>query len=208
MRSILIDCQYFGSINYYKVLFESKYIIFEQYDKHQKTSFKNRCLIPGANGVMGLSVPLEKGRDQKTITKDIKISYRDNWVQQHLKAFESTYNRAPFFEYYRHELRALLDKKPVFLLDLNLDTTAWVSKKMGVGLDISLTERYQPYLGEGIVDARGQFVPRLEINNHTHPYTQVFEERIGYQSNMSILDLLFCNGKTGYNLLLDSKNVF
>ncbi|MGL5946812.1 MAG: WbqC family protein, partial [Sediminibacterium sp.] len=67
MNTLIIDCQYFGSINYYKHLFESKYIIFEQYDKYQKTSLKNRCLVPGVNGVVSLSVPLEKGRDQKTI---------------------------------------------------------------------------------------------------------------------------------------------
>lgn len=208
MSSLLIDCQYFGSINYYKLLFQKKYIIFEQFDKHQKASFKNRCLIPGANGVVSLSVPLEKGRDQKAITKDIKISYRDNWVQQHIRTLESVYNRAPFFEYYRDELKTLLERKPLFLLDLNIATTEWISAKFGGGLNISLTESYQPLAGEGVIDGRGRFSPRLNIINHTHPYTQVFEDKIGYQSNMSILDLLSCTGKAGYRLLVDSKNVF
>ncbi|MBR2649147.1 MAG: WbqC family protein [Sediminibacterium sp.] len=208
MSALLIDCQYFGSINYYKLLFQNKYIIFEQYDKHQKASFKNRCLIPGANGVVSLSVPLEKGRDQKAITKDIKISYRDNWVQQHIRTLESVYNRAPFFEYYRDELKTLLERKPLFLLDLNIATTEWISEKFGGGLHISLTESYQPLAGEGEIDGRGRFSPRLNITNHTHPYTQVFEDKIGYQSNMSILDLLSCTGKAGYRLLVDSKNVF
>ncbi|MFW1373579.1 WbqC family protein, partial [Vibrio parahaemolyticus] len=59
---------------------------------------------------------MEKSRDKKNITKDIKISYRDNWVQQHIRTLESIYNRAPFFEYYQDELKALLKRKPVFLL--------------------------------------------------------------------------------------------
>jgi hypothetical protein len=208
MNTLIIDCQYFGSINYYKHLFESKYIIFEQYDKYQKTSLKNRCLVPGVNGVVSLSVPLEKGRDQKTITKDIKISYRDNWVQQHIRTLESIYNRAPFFEYYQDELKALLKRKPVFLLDLNIAATEWISVKFGADLDISLTESYRPFVSEGVIDGRGQFSPRFNITNHTHPYTQVFEDKIGYQSNMSILDLLCCMGKAGFQLMQDSKNVF
>ncbi|MEN9599281.1 MAG: hypothetical protein RL596_1600 [Bacteroidota bacterium] len=209
MISLIVDCQYFGNINYYKFLFQHKYIVIEQYDYHQKTSFKNRCLIPGANGVVGLSVPLEKGRDQKTITKDLKIAYRDNWVLQHIRTLASTYNRAPFFEYYKDELFGLLETRPTFLLDLNIAATAWIAEKLGGGLDISLTESYQPFLAEGFLDGRKIHTPRLELPpNTTHPYTQVFEDRIGYQSNMSILDLLFCTGKAGFGLLTDSKNLF
>jgi hypothetical protein len=39
-------------------------------------------------------------------------------------------------------------------------------------------------------------------------YGQVFEDRIGFQPNMSILDLLFCNGPASAGLLKDSNSRF
>ncbi|MBA2748463.1 MAG: WbqC family protein, partial [Tatlockia sp.] len=32
-------------------------------------------------------------------------------------------------------------------------------------------------------------------------YSQVFEDRLGFQPNLSILDLLFCEGPNAINLL-------
>ena len=65
MNSLLIENQYLGSVNYYKMLFNYSYIEIEQYEYFQKMSFRNRCIIPGSNGLLQLSVPVEKGRNQR-----------------------------------------------------------------------------------------------------------------------------------------------
>src|SRR5436305_332161 len=111
MRMLIVDVQYFGSINYYKKVITSSYVLFEQYERHQKTGFLNRCTIAGANGPITLSVPLEGGRDQKTEVRDIRICNEEDWQKRHWKSIVSTYNRSPWFEYLRDEM-ADLYKRP------------------------------------------------------------------------------------------------
>lgn len=193
--SLLIENQYFGSVIYYKMLFEYTYINIEQCEYYQKLSFRNRCMVPGANGIIQLSVPLENGRNQRSLIKEVKIAYKDNWVLQHCRCLEACYNRAPFFEFYRDELFELLETRPIFLFDLNLSLMEWVLKKLKANLRIELTQVYNPNPSLGVMDARSQILPKNQLLNiGFEPYTQVFEDRIGFKPNMSILDLLFCVG--------------
>ena len=80
---IIIDNQYFGTINYINTLFQFSNIQIEQYESYQKMSFRNRCVVAGSNGPVNLSVPLEKGRGQKVLMKDVRISHSANWRVQH-----------------------------------------------------------------------------------------------------------------------------
>ena len=73
IQSLIIDSQYFGNVNYYKILVEFSNIEIEQYETYQKMSFRNRCMVAGSNGVVGLSVPLEKGRGQRELMKNVRI---------------------------------------------------------------------------------------------------------------------------------------
>lgn len=211
--SLLIENQYFGTVNYYQTLFQYSNIEIEQYEFFQKMSFRNRCIIPGANGLINLTVPIENGRNQKTLMRDIKIAYRDNWVLQHCRSLEASYNRAPFFEYYRDELFALLEKRPVFLMELNESLLFWTLKKFRVQLNISKTDLYRAETEPGIVDARNTILPKNfqsedMIGKAPVNYLQVFQDRIGFMPNMCILDLLFCVGPSGANLLKSNENQF
>ena len=72
--NLLFDLQYFPSVICYKISNDSSNIIFEQYDFFQKMSFRNRCQVAGSAGRIDLSIPLEKGRDQKSLMKDVRIA--------------------------------------------------------------------------------------------------------------------------------------
>ncbi|MDP1843538.1 MAG: WbqC family protein [Sediminibacterium sp.] len=206
--TLLIENQYFGTVNYYKMLFQYTYTNIEQCEFYQKLSFRNRCMVPGANGVIQLSVPLENGRNQRSLIKEVKIAYKDNWVLQHCRSLDACYNRAPFFEFYRDELFELLETRPIFLFDLNLSLMNWVLKKLKANLDIQLTKVYDPNPPIEVFDARNIIVPK---NQDTYSnfinYTQVFEDRIGFKPNMSILDLLFCVGPNRAFHLLKSNEI-
>ncbi len=209
MSSLLVENQYFGSVNYYKILFKHTYVKIEQFEYYHKMSFRNRCIVPGANGLIHLSVPLEKGRNQRQVMKDVRIAYRDNWVLQHCRSLEACYNRAPFFEYYREELFGLLEKRPAFLMDLDLELLHWVLKKFRTDLQIELTGAYREIPEPGVTDARNRILPRnYQEGEQPVRYTQVFEDRIGFIPNMSILDLLFCTGPNGLNLLRSNDPQF
>jgi hypothetical protein len=108
---LLIDYQYFGTVNYYKMLFNFKYIEFEEYERYQKGSFRNRTIIAGSNGVIALSVPLAKWSEiNDALFRDIKLAYKDNWMLQHTRALDACYMRAPFYEFYRDNLFAIISK--------------------------------------------------------------------------------------------------
>jgi hypothetical protein len=56
-----------------------------------------------------------------------------------------------------------------------------------------------------IEDARDKWLPKnFQQAGMGFQYTQVFEEKIGFQNNLSILDLLFNTGPEAKNLLIKS----
>src|SRR5882762_9416912 len=197
--NLIVDLQYFPSIILYESLSEFSNIVFEQYEYYQKMSFRNRCVVAGAEGTINLSIPLEKGRDQRNLLKDVKISDRDDWQGQHWKTIVSCYSRSPWFEFYRDELEGLYRKRITFLLDWNLTCFEWSLKILKMPVSVSLTKEYHKNYEEGNwADWRGKILPKNrgpEGPSARVKYRQVFEERIGFLPNLSILDLLFCEGK-------------
>ena len=215
--TLIIDLQYFPSINLYRISNEFSNIVFEQCEFYQKMSFRNRCQIAGGEGVINLNVPLEKGRDQKTRMKDVKITAAQPWQAQHWKTILSCYSRSPWFEFYRDELEGLYKTRFDFLMDWNLACFEWSLKMLRLPLAVSLTDGYQPvYAPEEGVDLRGKFMPKNRVadsgvlpatstlmpatsspvqGTEAIRYRQVFEERTGFLPGLSILDLLFCEGK-------------
>ena len=203
---IITDIQYFGTVNWYKMLFQYSNIQIEQYENYQKMSFRNRCIIVGSNGLINLSVPLENGRNQKLLMKDVKISYSEKWQEQHWRSIYSCYGNSPFFEYYSESLKQLFSIKPIFLLDLNWQTLEWVSKRIKFGGQLTKTNEYVQELMPPIVDARNLF----KTKNYHQPesivqYHQVFQDRIGFKPNLCILDLMFCTGAAAKSILLESN---
>lgn len=209
MSVLLIENQYIGTVNYYKMLFQYKHVKIEQFEYYPKASFRNRCIIPGANGLIQLSVPLKNGRNQKAVMKDVEIAYKENWVLQHTRTFDACYNRAPFYEYYRDEFIALLEKRESSLLQLNLSLMKWVLHKLKANIDIELTTSYEAATTEAVTDYRNRILPNNYFND-LNPiiYKQVFEDRTGFIPNLSIIDLLFCLGPMANELLTDSINRF
>jgi hypothetical protein len=207
--SLLVDSQYFPNIECYKTLINTDVLRIERYEHYQKVSFRNRCYIAGPNGRILLSVPLVKGKNQRTVMKDVRISDDENWQALHWKSLVSAYRRSPWFEYYEDDLQGLYEKKFDFLLDWNMACFNWVNSKIGFNKAAILTDSYQDASElNGTVDARGRFVPPgdQEENLGITGYTQVFQERVGFLRNLSIVDLLFCEGKRALELLSADSN--
>ncbi|HMI62091.1 MAG TPA: WbqC family protein [Puia sp.] len=200
--NLIVDLQYFPNINLYRISSEFSNIVFEQCEFYQKMSFRNRCQIAGGEGVINLNIPLEKGRDQKARMKDVRIAGTHPWQAQHWKTILSCYSRSPWFEFYRDELEGLYKTRFDFLVDWNLACFEWSLKQLRMKFEVSLTDRYRPvYTPEEGVDWRGKFLPKNRVADSATVlaapirYRQVFEERTGFLPGLSILDLLFCEGK-------------
>jgi len=200
---LIVESQYFPPVILFKKISRSIHIIFEQYEPYRKMSFRNRCVIAGAGGPVTLSVPVELGRSQRTIMKDVRIANRYSWQTRHWKTIVSCYNRSPWFEHYRDDLEALYQQRYEFLQDWNLACFAWVIKKIDLACLFELTPDYQPlYTDKAYVDYRNKVIPKtLADLDQPLYYRQVFEEKSGFIPHLSILDLLFCEGKATRNLL-------
>ncbi len=198
--------QYIGNINWYKTLFNFTHVKIEQYESYQKMSFRNRMVIVGSNGLINLSVPLENGRGQKGLIKDVKIANTSNWADQHMRSILACYGKSPFFEFYRDGLFSIYQQPFVFLQDLNMALITWVNRQLKYPGNISFTDKYQIDYGNGYLDNRHQIKPsQFQIVEKETKYVQVFEDRIGFQNNLCILDLLFCCGPNAKSFLINSK---
>lgn len=190
----LIDNQYLGNIIYYNTLYNSKYIELEAYERHIKSGFSNRCYIAGANGLILLSIPLLKGRNQKSLTNEIEIDNQQKWQIKHWKAIESSYMRSPWFEFYRDDLKQFYDREYQYLFEWNKDLLIYILKKMDWKGELSLTASYEQ-IASGKIDNRNKILPKNYLEFSIIKYPQVFEEKLGFLPNLSIIDLLFCCGK-------------
>lgn len=202
---LLIDNHYFPCINYIKILYKNTHVDIFSSQPYQKMSFRNRCVVAGGNGLIHLSVPVTEGRNQKTAFKDVRVSYTQNWQKQHWVTLVSCYGKSAFFEFYRDGLKQLLFKKEEFLFDLDIAILAWLQKILRFGAEIRVHEEAGNFGEEGVVNLQNRWLPKNfqqpELDSFGREYFQVFANRIGFQPNLSILDLLFNEGPNAATLL-------
>ncbi len=206
---IITDLQYFGTIDFIKSLTNEQVVYFDNDCQFSKMTFKNRMVIATAQGALHLSIPVIGGRDQKLPLKEVKIANDSPWNQQHYKALTSSYQRAPYFEYYQEELKSMYNSKPVFLLDFLLQTHNWLKKQIKGNWEIMGDDVYaKNNINNALVNVKFSQVS-LPKNYNNQPdtilYQQVFEDRVGFLPNLCILDMLFCCGGKQVNYLLSNK---
>jgi WbqC-like protein len=168
-------------------------------------SFRNRCMIAGAQGIISLSVPLQDGRNQHLPMNEVLISESENWQARHFKSIRSAYNRSPFFEHYQEELYRIYQTPFRELAEWNLLCLYWVKEKLGWAAEFRFTDSSVAFDTDEIDDRRNRVIPKNYDRLNPVKYRQVFEERTGFIPNLSILDLLFNTGNAAGELLYHSN---
>lgn len=200
MISPLIIPPYAGNIQYYSLFAHSNEVLLEKNAHYVKQTYRNRCQILTANGVMNLTIPVEKVSGEKMLDKDVKISPTD-WQRVHWTAIESAYNNSPFFLYYEDDIRPMYEKKYDFLLDFNLELQEKLVSLLGLTTEFKLTENY---IDSYENDLREVLSPKYKgdyPNFNPESYYQVFKEKYGFVENLSIYDLLFNMGNESILIL-------
>jgi len=200
-KTILLSTAYFPPISWIKKALNADKVLIEAYETYPKQTYRNRCRIMTANGMLPLSIPVTKANGRNTRTKDIEIFYDEPWQRLHWRSIDAAYSNSPFYLYYKDELEKFFSVKSRFLLDHNLEIMLSVFRVLEKKIDISLTTEYihQP---EGLTDLRNTFTPKKEVKkSHFIPYHQVFEERYGFMADLSIIDLLFNEGPAAQSAL-------
>jgi hypothetical protein len=203
---MLVSTAYFPPILHYAWLLNSNNISVEQLETYQKQTFRNRCVILSPNGLQSLSVPIIKPFGNKTLTRDIKISYDEAWQQLHRRSIKTAYNSSPFLLYYQDEIKGFFSKKHQFLLDLNEDIIQLINKLMEWDVNIKRTKTFV-FPNELSVneDKRFSLSPKDTHSNGLASYIQVFSDQYPFFENLSILDLIFNLGPEAEAYLMKIK---
>ena len=197
---ILIHPNYFPNIHQFTQIIKANNILFEVSDNYQKQTFRNRTYIYGANGKLGLFIPVIHTHKNRELFKDVKISYESNWMDLHLKSLQSAYRSSPYFEYFEDDFIKLYSKKEKFLVDFNIKCIKLISNLLEIDLNFKISNEYIEKTNE-IIDLRGLSNARKQKTIETPKYIQVFESKHGYLNNLSILDLIFSEGKNSVSLM-------
>lgn len=208
MTTAYLSTAYFAPVSYYMAMLAHDRIVIEQWCNYTKQTYRNRCHIAGANGVLSLSVPVVKPNTLKCPTRDIRISDHGEWRHLHWNAIASAYGSSPFFEYYQDDIRPFFEKRYTFLLDFNEAIRQTLCELIGMEPHVEYTDRYaQPTPGE--TDLREAIHPKRSIaetipSMHLKPYYQVFAPKYGFLPDLSILDLLMNMGPESILILKES----
>ena len=203
---LLLSTAYFAPIQYYSKLVRDQQVIIERCEHFNKQSWRNRCTIYSANGLLDLIVPVVKSNLPKQYITEVEISYDTLWQKLHFKTIESAYRRSPYYEYYIDDLMAFFNCRHRYLYEFNMQIMRTVCHLLKIPLRVQESYEYIKS-GDGIVDLRNSIHPKVD-QQHADPdfsppfYQQVFAERRGFQPNLSILDLLFNTGPEAKKLLL------
>lgn len=215
---MLLSTAYFPPVEYFAKIAEGftlspdrvepSIIYIEACEHYQKQSYRNRCKFYAENGMQTLQVPIihENGTHSLPI-RSIRIDWSTPWMLQTQRAIASAYDSSAYFEYYKDELFAILDSKPETLFELNLRLLEFFLKKTGIRAEIRFTDHYTPKdSGEYGEDLREVIHPKrpdtiLADLKLEKPYFQVFAQKHGFISCLSIMDLLFNEGPDAISYL-------
>lgn len=187
-------------------------VYLEAHENYCKQSYRNRCIIASANGPEAISVPVvHEGDIFHTPIINIKVDYEDPWVKKAKRAIESAYSTSAYFEYYKDDIFAILDSGIPTLWDLNLAIINFFIKKIRLGIRIVPTTTFviPDQQGRYDKDYRNLIHPKKENTilkelNLEKPYFQVFAGKYGFQSDLSVMDLLFNEGPQSLLYLVPS----
>jgi hypothetical protein len=204
MSALLIEPHYLGNLAYFNLLIQSDSITLDIHHHYLKQTYRNRCEILTASGVRPLSIPVSFKNHMPY--KEVTVDHSQSWARDHWGAISSAYGKTPFFEFYADYFEPLFVKKQVFLLDLSVDFLTVCLKLLKIRKDIHFTEKYLDSESGGFFDQRNRISPKnhLERDQLYKPvtYTQLFGK--DFAPNLSVLDLLFCEGPQATDILIKS----
>ena len=197
---IVLHPTYFPNIANFIVIVKANEVTFEIDDNYQKQTYRNRAYIYAANGKLRLNIPVIHTQKNRQKYRDVKISNITNWQELHWKSLESAYRTSPFFEFYEDDLKPVFEIKTNFLLDFNFKCFATICECLQLDLKISKTVKFEREITDK-TDYRFLVNAKKEKTFGFDQYTQVFSNKYGFISNLSILDLLFNEGPNTLNYL-------
>jgi WbqC-like protein family len=192
-----------------------------------KRDWRSRNRIKTKDGLCWLTIPVHsKGRFEQRIM-DTTIS-DPSWSERHWRTIQGAYARAPFFETYAPQVRALYDTPPSDRLsDVNRSLTEGLCRMLDITTPIRWSSEYHPregrnerlidlcvksgatdylsgpsargYMDEAAFASAGVTVHYVDYSGYRE-YPQPYPP---FEHAVSVLDLLFSTGPRAGDYLKD-----
>lgn len=194
---LLIELHYLPCIDYVAGMLQYDRVWLEANEHYQKQSYRNRCYVLTANKVDTLTVPVQQGTHHQPI-RDLRVDNSQNWQAHHWRCLQSAYGKAPFFEYYAPYLQIAYQKNWTFLFDLNYELLTICLNLLGHRPRPVLTDCYEKNPPDRLFDARGRVNPRNRAESYVFAQPVPYQQNFGvdFVPNLSVIDVLFCQGPT------------
>ncbi|MDT8400436.1 MAG: WbqC family protein [Bacteroidales bacterium] len=198
---LILSTAYYPPVQYFSELLKSDKVLIEQHETYPKQTYRNRCYIYSANGVIPLSIPVERGSFHKVKMKDIRIDNSRKWQREHIHAIESAYNSSAFFEFYGDKILQPLYGKYKFLIDLNMEILDIIINTLEIEISLHKTDSFIKAYDDNTRDLRYSLSPKNESVFKSPEYFQVFSPSLGFKPNLSFIDLMFNMGPETWSYL-------
>lgn len=194
----ILPVAYMPSVEYVARLLREESVV-DLGEHYIKRSQRNRAQILSANGVMSLTVNVENANRPRQMIKDVRIDYSKRWQHQHWVSIMSAYKSSPYFDHYAHLLEPFYKREWRYLVDYNMEYLSTLLRLLGVEDKVNISEKFVA-AREGDIDLR----PKHNEGSTfvAEPYFQVFSDRMPFVANLSILDLLLCEGPQAVSAVL------
>lgn len=196
MSACLFTTEYFGPISSFRIMNDSNEVWVEKNENYQKKSYRNRCFISSPDGKQMLSIPLKSGKNKQTPITKVEISYDNDWMNLHLNAMSMGYANAPYYMHYIDDIRDILLEHHDYLYDLNCKILSYTLETLWMD-DVIMYETkdyHREYDNSEVIDMRNEdYIKRMKGRSQM-VYTQPFDDKYDFNSDLSILDLIFCLG--------------
>jgi hypothetical protein len=170
-------------------------------DNFQKQTNRNRTYIYSPNGIQLLNIPVKHSKIAHQKTKDIQIENDFDWQKQHFKSLEAAYRSSPFFEFFEDDLLPIFEKKHSFLMDLNLEVFELITRCLRMKIEYNATTEYIHEIESNEITDFRYLANGKKDQSQFESYTQVFDDKFGFINNLSVLDLVFNEGKFAVDYL-------
>lgn len=200
-----IDLQYLPCLEYFTWLLPYEQIELDIGGNYQKQTYSNRCYILGSQQVDRLTVPVVNGK-KKIAYCDIQIDHQQKWPICHWRSIATNYGKSPYFEYLADYFQPLLLSPYTYLYELNLALFMLCLELLQLRKSVKINREYYIKSSSGIVDARHLIRPQTHFSTRDQYQPFCYQQVFGTEfiANLSIIDLLFCQGPEAYHILQKS----
>lgn len=195
----IFPVSYFGNIEYFRQLVRAENPVIETKEHFIKQTVRTRCEILSTNGIQQLNIPVFRKNGSKTLMDEVELSTETDWQTNHWRSIKTAYSSSPYFEHYGMELEELIHQKERNLIQFNSTILKRIIDWLDLPLEIKYSKEYCEPLNA--FDFRQN---EFKMVADQKPYKQVFTEEGEFISNLSIIDLIFCEGPMARNFIMNN----